>query len=297
MTSSNTIRFDGERGLIERSESENGQGYGFQGHGKGVTGLKSNTIKDKDWITQLSFEANVLEKAKSDAQKAVEAVKVGTANETAKATARQAVQAGADRVKNPIVQAEFQTGLQNLDKQFQYAQEENEMNDAVLNKPSMTWETSDRDGRKHALVDYRGKVVALDFWYRGCGWCMRVMPQVKALADQFRNQPVVVLGMNTDREDKDARFVMDKMQLNYTTLHGQGVPEKYGVQGFPTFIVIDQKGIVRARHVGYSPPCARKWPKLLTACWPALGDQAGPGLFSTSSLCKGVIKSVNDIVI
>jgi thioredoxin-related protein len=31
------------------------------------------------------------------------------------------------------------------------------------------------------------------------------------------------------------------------------LPEKYGVQGFPTFLVIDQQGIVRARHVGYSP--------------------------------------------
>lgn len=82
---------------------------------------------------------------------------------------------------------------------------------------------------------------------------MVAMPQIKALADQFRGKPVVILGMNTDRNDKDAKFVMDKLKLNYLTLHGTGIPEKYGVEGFPTFIVIDQKGIVRAQHVGYSP--------------------------------------------
>jgi thiol-disulfide isomerase/thioredoxin len=109
------------------------------------------------------------------------------------------------------------------------------------------------DGQKHALEDYRGKVVALDFWYRGCGWCMVAMPQIKALADQFRGQPVVILGMNTDRKDEDAKFVVNKLKLNYLTLHGTGIPEKYGVQGFPTFIVIDQRGIVRAQLVGYSP--------------------------------------------
>jgi thiol-disulfide isomerase/thioredoxin len=263
MTSAQTIYLDGARGLIEKSESENGQGYGFQGHGKGVMELKSDTIKDKDWITQLAWEADVLERAKADAQKAVDSVQMATAIETAKTTARQALQAGADRVKNPIVQAEFESELKNLDRQFRYAQEENERTDAVLNKPAAAWATTDLDGRQHALEDYRGKVVALDFWYRGCGWCMRAMPQVKALADQFRGQPVVILGMNTDREDKDARFVIDKLQLNYATLHGQGVPEKYGVRGFPTFIVIDQKGIVRARHVGYSPTLRQEMAKTI----------------------------------
>ena len=60
---------------------------------------------------------------------------------------------------------------------------------------------------------------------------MRAMPQIKEVADQFRGQPVAILGMCTDRKDEDARFVVDKLQLNYPTLHGIGIPEKYGVQG------------------------------------------------------------------
>lgn len=43
------------------------------------------------------------------------------------------------------------------------------------------------------------------------------------------------------------------LKLNYATLKAVGLPEKYGVQGFPTLIIIDQEGIVRDRHVGYSP--------------------------------------------
>jgi peroxiredoxin len=63
---------------------------------------------------------------------------------------------------------------------------------------------------------------------------------------------VAVLGMNTDREEKDAQFV-DKLQLNYPTLKAAGLPEKYAVTGFPTLIIIDPDGVVRERHVGYSP--------------------------------------------
>jgi hypothetical protein len=43
------------------------------------------------------------------------------------------------------------------------------------------------------------------------------------------------------------------MGLNYANLKAAGLPEKYNVQSFPTLVVIDQEGIVRAVHAGYSP--------------------------------------------
>ena len=79
------------------------------------------------------------------------------------------------------------------------------------------------------------------------------MPQVKQLADYFKNQDVVVLGMNTDRDPKDAEFVIKKMELNYRNLKARNIPKEYGVRGYPTLIVIDRNGIVRNFHVGYSP--------------------------------------------
>ena len=43
------------------------------------------------------------------------------------------------------------------------------------------------------------------------------------------------------------------MGLKYPTIKAKGIPEKYGVQGYPTLIVVDRRGIVREVHVGYSP--------------------------------------------
>jgi hypothetical protein len=73
------------------------------------------------------------------------------------------------------------------------------------------------------------------------------------LADDFAGRPVAVLGMNTDRDVTDARFVVEQMALRYPTLKAEGLPEKFGVQGFPTLVVIDQQGVVHDFHVGYSP--------------------------------------------
>jgi thiol-disulfide isomerase/thioredoxin len=121
----------------------------------------------------------------------------------------------------------------------------------TLNRNAPAWARTDIDGKKHSLTDYRGKVVVLDFWFRNCEPCIRAMPQLKEIAQKFRDRPVAVLGMNIDKEEKYARFGADKLKLNYPTLRAEGLVEKYDVHFFPTLVIIDQQGVVRARHEGY----------------------------------------------
>jgi peroxiredoxin len=126
----------------------------------------------------------------------------------------------------------------------------------LMNKPAPDWKTADLDGRERALTDYRGKVVVLDFWHRGCGWCIRAMPQLKQLADEFEGKAVAILGINSDEDESDARFVIDALKLNYATLknsHGDDrISAQYKVQAWPTLIVIDRQGVVRRVDVGYT---------------------------------------------
>jgi thioredoxin-related protein len=59
--------------------------------------------------------------------------------------------------------------------------------------------------------------------------------------------------MNNDGALDDAKFVVQKMQLEYPVLRSDELPGKYGVTGFPTLIIIDQRGKVADVDVGYSP--------------------------------------------
>jgi thiol-disulfide isomerase/thioredoxin len=131
--------------------------------------------------------------------------------------------------------------------------EEVERRASLIGKPLFEWVTTDLKGKPHALKDYRGKVVILDFWYRGCYWCVRSMPQLKEIAEHFQGQPVVVLGMNTDPNDEDANYVVNNMGLNYSNLKAAKLLEQFKVSGFPTLLIIDQTGVVRDMHTGYSP--------------------------------------------
>lgn len=248
---SNTIYFNDELGLVEKIQVEKQRSKWF---GAGTVDLESRSLRNQDWMRQFVSDAHAVDQAEAATEAAYKSVETGAAKpEIAQATAQQALESALAHVQYGLLRDKLHSDLGNLDKQFRLTQHEREVTDLILNKPSPTWVTTDLDGQKHALGDYRGKVVALDFWERNCAPCMVAMPQINAMADQFRGQPVVFLGVNGDRRDEDARFVVNKMQLNFLTLHGADIVEKYGVDDFPTFIVIDQKGVVRVRHEGCQP--------------------------------------------
>lgn len=177
--------------------------------------------------------------------------------------AEHALHTAAAKVTLPIVKEQFQQQL--ADHKTVAAIVSRHARDRVdiIGQPSPIWSASDLSGRRHSLKDYRGKVVVLDFWHRRCGWCMRTMPQVKQLSEHFLGRPVVVLGMNTDSDPKDAQFVVGKLKLPYPIVRAEALPAKYMIPGFPTLMIIDQKGVIRDMYVGYSPTLGKDASKVV----------------------------------
>src|SRR5262249_35377340 len=71
----------------------------------------------------------------------------------------------------------------------------------IVGRPAADFATTDLDGKRHALGDYAGKVLLLDFWHRSCGWCILAMPRLKQLAAELAMNDVVVLGISNDQEE------------------------------------------------------------------------------------------------
>jgi thiol-disulfide isomerase/thioredoxin len=249
-TSESQIHFDGERGLVTKMDSQRTQNYGFNGKGTGSLELKSSGMRDAKWISQLAREVARYSQVMKEYMDNRES---GKDPEERHAAAANALREAREKVELPMVITQIEEQQKQLEKSKQYMLKDIEREKLVLGKIAADWNTKDIDGASHSMEGYRGKVVVMDFWYRGCGWCIKAMPQIKELVEHYRDKPVVVLGMNTDREETDARFVVDKLGLNYATLKATGLPEKFAVQGFPTLVIVDQHGIVRKRHVGYSP--------------------------------------------
>jgi thiol-disulfide isomerase/thioredoxin len=248
------VTFDLERGFPETIVSESRQTYGFKGAGKGTIELIEVNTRPADWCRNFADETQRFFAARESFERTTRRKDLPP-DELKRAL--EEASAELTKIGGALETPEFRDlvdeQVASREQTLKYVLEEAEERSAVLGKPSDEWTTTDLEGTPHALTDYRGKVVILDFWYRGCGWCIRAMPQVKEIAAHFKDQPVVVFGMNTDRNESDALFVVEKMDLNYANLKATGLPEKYNVHGFPTLVILDQEGVIRDIHVGYSP--------------------------------------------
>jgi len=108
------------------------------------------------------------------------------------------------------------------------------------------------DNRLIALSDYRGKIVVLNFWASWCTPCKQEMPNLERVWQEFRDQGVVVLGVDVLDDPDDARAFLEALRITYPNVHD---PEEtrmiaYRVTGLPTTIFIDRRQRIRGRFVG-----------------------------------------------
>jgi thiol-disulfide isomerase/thioredoxin len=157
------------------------------------------------------------------------------------------------RITTPELRDQLQNVEDNLPEDFKRVTEGIRKRAKFVNKKSQRWTAEDFDDQSHSLDDYQGKVILLDFWYRGCPWCIRAMSQIDQIAQHYKDKPVVVLGINVDKKLEDALLVIEKLKPGYTNLKGRDLIKKYGIEGYPTFVIIDQNGFVRRIYVGYEP--------------------------------------------
>jgi cytochrome c biogenesis protein CcmG, thiol:disulfide interchange protein DsbE len=106
---------------------------------------------------------------------------------------------------------------------------------------------------KLALASLRGKVVVLNFWASWCAPCKSEAPRLEAAWQRYRQQGVVVLGVDGQDFSGDAKRFIRKHKITYPNVHdGPGdVGTKYGVTGFPETYFVDRRGrLVGDRVVG-----------------------------------------------
>jgi thiol-disulfide isomerase/thioredoxin len=126
-----------------------------------------------------------------------------------------------------------------------------------LGKPAPEIDGVGLDGRGMKLSEYGGKVVLLSFWATWCGPCMKMIPHERDLIKRFEGKPFVIVGVNGDDDQQAAKDAAVTHGITWRSFQDKNERQKisfaWHVWGWPTFYLIDQKGIVRKRWVDVQP--------------------------------------------
>jgi cytochrome c biogenesis protein CcmG, thiol:disulfide interchange protein DsbE len=125
---------------------------------------------------------------------------------------------------------------------------------ALTSKPAPEFTLEAIDGTQVSLSQYRGQVVLVNFWATWCPPCVREMPSLVRIYEQYKGQGFVILGINTTYQDdrvKAAQFAQDNgMRFPVLLNIDPEVTAGYGSRLMPTSYLIDRNGKIVYTRVG-----------------------------------------------
>ena len=143
-------------------------------------------------------------------------------------------------------------------------------------------ELLDLAGKRHALDEYRGKVVLVNFFGTWCPPCLQEMPNLLLLAKALEGRPFAVLAVAVGDSPARLRQVFGEQMAGFTVLLDSTgrAARSWQALAFPTSFVLDPEGRIRYSAEGPvawdDPEVARQIAALLPKL-PARAAESGTG--------------------
>lgn len=123
----------------------------------------------------------------------------------------------------------------------------------------------DLEGQHHALSEYRGRRLLLNFWASWCGPCLEEMPALNQAQKKFGDHGAIVLGIAMDEPDR-VRAFLAAHPVSYPILLGRLAAPSTSLQLgddreiLPYSVLVGADGRIIATHAGVlSQPQLEQW--------------------------------------
>jgi len=108
------------------------------------------------------------------------------------------------------------------------------------------------DGQLISNAALRGKVILIDFWATWCPPCRESVPMMRELRQKYADKDVRIVGVSGDHDPEVCQKFVAANRMNWTEFIdlSEKIYEAFGINGIPTFIVVDRDGVIRFRQSG-----------------------------------------------
>ena len=134
----------------------------------------------------------------------------------------------------------------------------------------------------------RGKVVLVNFWTYSCINCLRSLPYVRAWAEKYRDQGLVVVGVHTpefafEKDPNNVRKAVAALGVSYPVAidNDYAVWRAFGNQAWPARYYIDAQGCTRHHEFGEGDYAASE--KAIQSLLAEAGSKVEPDIAKVSA--------------
>ena len=103
------------------------------------------------------------------------------------------------------------------------------------------------------LADFKGKVIALNFWATWCAPCKTEIPDFVELQVRHADAGLQFVGISVDDTRKQLEPFLGAVKINYPVLQGRGnnaLLDAYGVSSLPVTVLIGREGAICRTYSG-----------------------------------------------
>jgi thiol-disulfide isomerase/thioredoxin len=120
------------------------------------------------------------------------------------------------------------------------------------------YEFKSPDNQYHQLKEFKGdQLTVVDFWATWCKPCIRAMPELNEMYNEYKDKGVGLNGINIDSPRNIAKVspFTGSMGIEYPVLldPDQKLMSDFNIVAVPTLIILDSEANVIFQHTGYNP--------------------------------------------
>lgn len=128
------------------------------------------------------------------------------------------------------------------------------LGDIQVGSKSPDFSAADLKGRQVVLSEMRDrKAVVVDFWATWCAPCLRSMPKLQELHEEFEERQVEVVAVNLGEDLETIERFLRRKEYTFRVVadKDEAIGNRFGVNAIPAQLVVNADGLVEWIQIGY----------------------------------------------